>query len=106
MTRPSTRPTTRPQRAAPPDAIWIVDCPDVFGGYGLIATGRTRAEARASLWKRYRAESPQWNHDIGRGRQIGYPTLAALEDYFGIAERRVIVGRTYFGTEGEPEATQ
>ena len=79
--------------------IWVASQPDLFDGYGLMATGRTEQEAKEALWQGYLVESADWNSD----EQVFLPNLNRLEEYWGIKLREYAVGQAYFGDKDEAD---
>ena len=75
------------------NSFWTASNQDVFGGYGIFATGKTKQEAGQALWKLYKHVSPLHNDN---GEQT-FKQLDAFEDWWGIHYRRCIVGEAYFG---------
>lgn len=79
--------------------IWVASQPDLFDGYGLMATGRTEQEAKEALWQGYLVESADWNSD----EQVFLPNLNTLDEYWGIKLREYAVGQAYFGDKDEAD---
>jgi len=75
--------------------IWIAMNADLFGGYGLTATGWTKGEAKGAFWEEYCKKSPVWNRD---GQQ-GCACLDDLEEKWGIRYLQYEIGRGYFGDD-------
>ena len=79
--------------------IWVASQPDLFDGYGLMATGHTEQEAKEALWQGYLVESADWNSD----EQVFLPNLNRLDEYWGIKLREYAVGQAYFGDKDEAD---
>jgi len=75
--------------------VWIAMNSDLFGGYGLTATGWTKGEAKGAFWEEYCRKSPVWNRD---GEQ-GCECLDDLEEQWGIRYLQYEIGRGYFGDD-------
>jgi hypothetical protein len=78
--------------------IFLATCPEIFGGYGLTATGRSRAEAIDALWTKYTEVSKQWNS--GEQNCKGYNEL---RNEWGVSIRVCKLGEGYFGDDGYNE---
>ena len=78
--------------------VFLATCPEIFGGYGLTAIGRSRAEAIDALWVKYTEVSEEWNKE---GRQCtGYDEL---NDEWGVSIRHCKLGEGYFSDDGYKE---
>jgi len=74
--------------------VFIATCPEIFGGYGLTAVGRSRAEAIDALWVKYKEVSKDWNE---RGQQcIDYGELTTA---WRVDVRLCKLGEDYFGDD-------
>jgi|9_EtaG_2_1085328.scaffolds.fasta_scaffold01302_8 hypothetical protein len=74
--------------------IFIATCPEIFGGYGLTAVGRSRAEAIDALWVKYKEVSKDWNES---GQQcIDYSELTTE---WRVDVRLCKLGEGYFGDD-------
>lgn len=78
------------------DIVWISQCPDIFGGYGILATGRTKAEAEKALWAEYKKSSPGWNKRDGISPPPLRKSFKELEEWWGVDTAKVIIGKSYF----------
>lgn len=75
--------------------VWIAMNADLFGGYGLTATGWTKEEARNAFWDEYCRKSPVWNRDGQRGCECP----ADLEEKWGVRYLQYEIGHGYFGDD-------
>lgn len=75
------------------ETIWVASQPELFGSYGLTATGRTEQEAKDAFWQGYLVESASWNSDD----QVFMPTFRALDEHWGINIREYEIGHAYLG---------
>ncbi|MAT12936.1 MAG: hypothetical protein CMM02_18225 [Rhodopirellula sp.] len=79
--------------------IWVAEIEEIFNGYGIIATGRTKKEAEDALWEIYKTRSPGWNNM----KTHHHKTLKELEEEWGVRVSKYEIGKGYFSKDGERE---
>ena len=84
------------------ETIWMASIPDIFGGYGIIAVGKTEQEAKSALWKVYTENTREWN-GIEDDIYMPVKNLEQLIDTWGINLRCMNLGKGYFGGNDETD---